>query len=476
MVRRLSSFPVTRRPAIPALPEIAVGDPVDARYVDGVGGQWSMHTGRWYPSLTGQAARPTIAILDSGLDTTQKEWKDPDLIVSPFSVYRAIPSAPDISTSGHGTHVAGIAGAPIDGNGVVGVAPASAAHRVMPVQVVINSRGDSTDATIMSGINWAVNHGAKVINISSGGPGYSQAFQDTVNWATKRGTLIVASVGNEGLDYNPVNFPAAYDHVIGAAAQCDSVVDPPECPTAYGRATFSNANFSVDVIAPGVNILSTLENGVADMTEPAGYGRMDGTSMAAPYVTGAAALVYASHPGITPYQVGRLIEMSGNRAVAGFNRNDTVGWGALHVAKAVNGTAPLNDITEPNDDVNWVPSNFNIVLSNTSRTRVFSAHADYYDDPMDVYAVPLSKGKRVRVTITAKRAALRVYAFRGPGRISPRVMTDADFARRIEGATGSSTPGARAFVFKATRTGRHYLQILAFKGGGDYTVKLEKLN
>jgi len=476
MTRHLSSFPVTRRPAIAALPEIAVAEPSDSRYVDGVGGQWSMHTGRWYPSLTGQTSRPIIAILDAGLDTTQKEWKAPGLTVSPWSTSRNIPSAPDISISGHGTHVAGIAAAPIDGSGVVGVAPASAAHPVMPVQVVLNSSGASTDATIMAGITYAVNHGAKVINISSGGPGYSQAFQDTVNWATKRGALIMASVGNEGLLDNGLNFPAGYDHVIGVGAQCDGVVDSPYCPTAYGRAAFSNSNFSVDVLAPGVNILSTLESGVADMTEPAGYGRMDGTSMASPFVAGTAALAYSSHPGATPFQVGRLIELSGSRAVAGFKRNDTAGWGIVSPVRAVNGTAPVNDITEPNDDVNWVPTNFNIVLPSTSPTKAFSAYADYNDDPMDVYAIPLSKGKRVRVTITATTAVLRAYAFNGTGRISPRIMSDANFVKRFEGGTRYATPTKRAFVFTAKTTGRHYLQILAFKGGGNYTVKLEKLN
>ena len=476
MTRRLAAFPATRRPAIPALAEIAVPSPSDPRYVDGVGGQWSMNTGRWYPSLTGQTRRPIIAILDSGLDTTQNEWKTAGVTVSPWSSSRNIPSAPDISVSGHGTHVAGIAAAPIDGAGVVGVAPASTSHPVMPVQVVLNSRGDSTDATIMSGITYAVNHGAKVINISSGGPGYSQAFQDTVNWATKRGALIVASVGNEGLADNGLNFPAGYDHVIGVGAQCDGVVDPPYCPTAFGRAAFSNSNFSVDVLAPGVNILSTLANGVVDLTEPAGYGRMEGTSMAAPFVAGTAALAYSSHPGATPFQVGRLIELSGSRAVAGFKRNDTAGWGVVSPVRAVKGTAPINDITEPNDDVNWVPTTFNIALPSTSPIKTFSAYADYNDDPMDVYAIPLYKGKRVRVIISSSTAVLRAYAFNGSGRISPRIMTDEGFVRRFEGGTRYATPTKRGFVFTAKTTGRHYLQVLAFGGGGNYTVKLEKLN
>jgi hypothetical protein len=88
----------------------------------------------------------------------------------------------------------------------------------------------------------------------------------------------------------------------------------------------------------------------------------------------------------------------------------------------------------------------------------------------------LYRGKRVRVTITSSTAVLRAYAFNGAGRISPRIMSDASFVKRFEGGTRYATPTKRAFVFTAKTTGRHYLQILTFRGGGNYSVKLERLN
>ena len=139
----------------------------------------------------------------------------------PASTLRGDADASDHGDTGHGTHVAGIAAAPANGVGIVGVAPASATDgQVIPVQIA-DTEGASTDETMIRGIRWAVSNGAKVINISAGGPGYSRAFHDTVRWASRKGALIVASVGNEGQDVNALNYPAGYSRVLGVGAQCD---------------------------------------------------------------------------------------------------------------------------------------------------------------------------------------------------------------------------------------------------------------
>ena len=127
--------------------------------------------------------------------------------------------------------------------------------------------GASTDETMMKGIRHAVNNGAKVINISAGGPGFSRAFQDTVLFATRKGALIVASVGNQGQDVNAINFPAGYSRVLGVGAQCDGNVTF-DCPVAFQTATFSNHNRTVYVIAPGVNVLSSVPVRVTDGPSP----------------------------------------------------------------------------------------------------------------------------------------------------------------------------------------------------------------
>jgi subtilisin family serine protease len=289
---------------------------------------------------------------------------------------------------------------------------------------------------------------------------------------------VVASVGNDGHGANDVNYPAGYDHVVGVAASCDGSVDGVDCLTARGRATFSNFNFSVDVLAPGVRILSTLPRRVIDSSAPAGYGYLDGTSMAAPYVTGTAALVYASHPNASPDQVLRVIETTSDRAVAGVGRTSKLGWGELNPARAVNATAPRNDLTEPNDDVNWLQKRFDIALTRTRRIVTLTARADYNDDHLDVYAVPLATGRRVRVTLAAKGSRLAAFAYDGTGRIAPELMTDAQFERRIRGLTKRTTPGANAFTFTARTTGRHFIQVVAGAGGtaGEYTLRVERLN
>ncbi len=448
--------------------------------------QWSMQTGRWYPSLTGRPERPKIAILDTGLDTTSPDWSTPGVTVSGWDVVRGVALVGDSGVEGHGTHVAGIAAAPANGVGIVGVAPATsdpamAGSRVIPVKITFRDSSGfdvSTDATQMAGIVYAVNHGAKVINISSGGPGYNQAFQDTIDWAMKRGALVVASVGNDGQGANEVNYPAGYDHVIGVAASCDSLVDGIDCLTPRGRATFSNFNFSVDVLAPGVRIVSTLPTRVLDPAAPVGYGSLDGTSMAAPYVTGTAALVFSTHPNASPGQVLRVIEATADGAAAGGGRSSKLGWGEVNPASAVNATAPRNDLTEPNDDVNWLQKRFDIALTTSKRLVTFTARADYNDDHLDVYAVPLAAGRRVRVTLTAKGSRLAAFAFAGKGRIAPEVMTDTQFDRRIRGLTKRATPGTRSFTFTARATGRHFIQVVAGAGGtgGEYTLRVERLN
>ena len=276
--------------------------------------QWGLLAGPgWSADLTTLGPRPRIAILDSGIDATHEEWGGPaSPLVAPRSTLRGDTNAADHGESGHGTHVAGIAAAPANGVGVVGVAPASPAAQVIPVQIA-DTMGASTDETMMKGIRHAVNNGAKVINISAGGPGFSRAFQDTVLFATRKGALIVASVGNQGQDVNALNFPAGYSRVLGVGAQCDGNITF-DCPAPFQAATFSNHNRTVNVIAPGVNILSSVPTRVTDRAVAPGYALKDGTSMAAPYVTGVASLVMAANGGrLSPYQVARQITNTADR-------------------------------------------------------------------------------------------------------------------------------------------------------------------
>lgn len=184
------------------------------------------------------------------------------------------------SNAGHGTHVAGLAGAVTD-NGI-GVAGVAFQCRILPVKASYDATLDPTQAIIFGyqGLKYAADMGADIINLSWGGQGASQVEQEVINYAVRKGALIVAAAGNEN-SKQPF-YPAAYDHVLAVAAT----------DSRDRRATFSNYGPWVDLSAPGLSLYSTWpENG---------YTFLSGSSMAAPVVSGAAALVKTRFPDMIP--------------------------------------------------------------------------------------------------------------------------------------------------------------------------------
>jgi hypothetical protein len=432
--------------------------------------QWGLFTNYWSPDLTGSLPRPRIAILDGGIDPTHEEWSGPNSpLVDPRSTYQGTDDATDWGRTGHGTHVAGIAAAPANnGVGIVGVAPAErGVAEIIPVQIA-DRDGRSTDETMMKGIRWAVNHGARVINISAGGPGYSQAFQDTVDWAFARGALVIASVGNEGEDENDLNYPAGYDHVLGVGALCDDERDPPDCITPFGVAGFSNHNGTVDVVAPGVNVLSSVPKRVHDREFAPGYALKDGTSMAAPYVTGTAALVFAAYPTASPYQVMRQLENTAYTPPGSpAGRSNGAGYGAINPKAAVTLPLPADDPTEVNDDISKVTSVPS--LKESAEPRVIDARADQWDDPHDVYPVQLRRGERVRITLRHVKGSFNLALWRpGTPTVTPKRGASAPMAVSL-------APGSLQVVTaRAPRTGRYYVDVAAKRGGGLYTLTIAR--
>jgi subtilisin family serine protease len=432
--------------------------------------QWGLLGGpSWGADLTTTGPRPRIAILDSGVDATHEEWGGPaSPLVAPRSTLRGDTNAADHGESGHGTHVAGIVAAPANGVGVVGVAPASQADgQIIPVQIA-DTQGASTDETMMKGIRHAVNNGAKVINISAGGPGFSRAFQDTVLFATRRGAVIVASVGNQGQDVNALNFPAGYSRVLGVGAQCDGNASF-DCPTPFGTATFSNHNRTVDVVAPGVNILSSVPVRVSERAVAPGYAFKDGTSMAAPYVSGVAALVIAANGGrLSPYQVTRQLTNTAIDLGRG-GRDDVNGYGAINPRAAVTLRAPADDRSEVNDDVKWIKGR-RTALDRRGRTAI-TATIDRFEDPDDVYPVQLRRGDRVAITLTHRTGVIDLYLWE-PG--TPTVGTaNGNLERHLL----RFRSGARKKVvinYRAARSGVHYVDVFARRGGDQYTLRISR--
>jgi subtilisin family serine protease len=212
---------------------------------------------------------------------------------------------------GHGTHVAGI---------VARMAPQS---QIMPVRVLDDNGRGSTFA-LAYGIEWAVAHGADVINLSLGAEAGSRVLRDVIESALAQGVVIVAAVGNE--NSNIVQYPAGFGGVIGVAAVDDANV----------KADFSNFGASwIDLAAPGVGITSTVP-----YTGGNGYASWSGTSMSTAFVSGAAALVRAADASLSTEQVGAKLR-SAAVDLDPFNP-DLVGQlgGLLDVAAAVVAQTP----------------------------------------------------------------------------------------------------------------------------------------
>jgi serine protease len=220
----------------------------------------------------------TVAVVDTGIacETHGPYNKGSDLIntmcVEGWNFVNSTTHAND--DQGHGTHVAGtVAQSTNNGVGAAGVAFHA---RLMPVKV-LNENGWGTTADVADGIRWAADHGAHIINLSLGGPRNARVLQEAIDHALARGVVVVAAAGNTG---GRVQYPGASDGVIGVSA-----TDAND-----KLATFSSRGEGVDIAAPGVNVVQqTICNRGRDKCER--YPGYSGTSMAAPHVAGAAALM-----------------------------------------------------------------------------------------------------------------------------------------------------------------------------------------
>jgi subtilisin len=219
-----------------------------------------------------------VAILDTGIDSSHG-----DLNVSGGASF--VSGEPNALSdgNGHGTHVAGTVAALNNTAGVIGVAHTASIYAVK----VLDSSGSGTYSGIIQGIEWAVANNMDVINMSLGGSSGSTALQQACDNAYNSGVLVVAAAGNSGTrgKQNTIGYPAKYASVMAVGA-----VD-----SSNTRASFSSVGSELEVMAPGVNILSSVPGN--------GYDSYNGTSMASPHVAGAAALIMAGNPGLSNVQV-----------------------------------------------------------------------------------------------------------------------------------------------------------------------------
>ena len=252
------------------------------------------------------AVNVDVAVIDTGIDLDH-----PDLNVVGGTNCSTGRSYDD--GNGHGSHVAGTIGAKDDGAGVVGVAPGARLYAVR----VLNNAGSGSWASVICGVDWVTGRSGtiEVANMSLGGTGDDKGgcndggLQEAICDSVAAGVTYAVAAGNSSDDAKN-HVPAAYDQVITVSALADFDGKPgglgsPTCRADQDDtlADFSNFGSDIDLIAPGVCILSAWKGG--------GYKTISGTSMASPHVAGAAALYKSANPGASPAQVKSALQAAG---------------------------------------------------------------------------------------------------------------------------------------------------------------------
>ncbi|MFE6665554.1 type VII secretion-associated serine protease mycosin [Streptomyces sp. NPDC057697] len=289
--------------------------------------QWglqALHTEQAWRTTKGRGI--TVAVVDTGVDGSLPDLAGqvlPGKDMIGFGAGRG-----DRSWARHGTAMAGIIAGHGHGtgrdDGVLGIAPEA---KILPVRVILEASDparakarESRGTALADGIRWAADHGADVINLSLGDdsksahpePGEDAAIQ----YALKKGAVVVASAGNGGEKGDHISYPAAYPGVIAVAA-----VDR------YGtHAAFSTRRWYATVSAPGVDIVVAAPDHQ--------YYVEWGTSAASAFVSGAVALVRAAHPGLTPAQIKKLLTDTA-RSAPSSGRDDSRGYGIVDPAAAI---------------------------------------------------------------------------------------------------------------------------------------------
>ncbi|MFC9250917.1 type VII secretion-associated serine protease mycosin [Amycolatopsis thailandensis] len=265
----------------------------------------------------------TVGVVDTGVDANTPQLSGSR--VKPGNDVTAAERKPaDDDCFGHGTFVAGIiAAAPRLGTGFAGVAPEAT---ILPIRVATTTQDGSppvlTAADMAKGIRAAVDGGARVINVSASTDVADDALAQAVRYAAQRDVVVVASAANNAQKGDPITYPAAYPSVIAVGA-----VD-----VAGQKADFSQAGAFLSLVAPGVGVTSVGPGG-------AGHWLGSGTSYAAPFVAGAAALVRAHHPRLTAEQVKRRLEATADHPAAALP-DAALGWGTVNVQAAVTTVLP----------------------------------------------------------------------------------------------------------------------------------------
>ncbi len=295
---------------------------------------------------TGEGVK--VAILDTGIDESHSDLSSR---VAGGEDFTGTGSYSD--DNGHGTHVSGTVAAIYSNNiGVYGVAPSASLYAVK----VLSSSGSGTLDWIIAGIQWAIDNDIDIINMSLGTSSDMQSLEDACNRAYEEGILIVAAAGNSGNkpgNRDTVEYPGGYASVIAVAASDSN----------DARASFSSTGPDVELIAPGVSILSTIPGG--------GYAYYSGTSMASPHVAGVAALVLSANSTLTNVQVRSILQETAENLGL---KMEHQGYGLVRAdlaVQAASGSTP----SDPEPGTVTI-SSINYSLSRNAKHMYVSVHLD----------------------------------------------------------------------------------------------------
>jgi subtilisin family serine protease len=311
------------------------------------------------------ASAITIAVIDTGADVSA-----PDLAAKNPITYNQRTGSSDVhDTVGHGTFVSALAaGSVTNGDGIAGFGGDA------QLMVIKAGSGDGsfTDLDEASAIVYAVDHGARIINLSLGGPSTSTTERKAIDYATSHGTLVVAAAGNEYQDGNPAEYPAALLQPLGSRGVGGRGLAVGASTMSGSRAIFSNTGSYLSLVAPGDNVYSAVSSLSPTSRFPrvplpgslsGVYGYASGTSFAAPEVAGAAALVWAANPLLDATGVAEILKES---ASSGGVWTADLGWGVLDVGAAVARASGVQPTT----------SNAFLSLSSVLRARTATFRAE----------------------------------------------------------------------------------------------------
>jgi hypothetical protein len=425
-----------------------------------------------------------VAIIDSGIDGGHPEF--PRARIAAQRSWVGGSALTD--EEGHGTFVAGMIAAAINNNeGIAGMA--------FPAQLVVakiarsNQTIDVRDEA--EAIRWAADMGARVINLSIGGvrdpfnprrDTFSALEASAINYAVRRGAVLVAAVGNADeaprMPWMYASYPAALPHVTGVSA----LTPTGNVPNFSNRDQIYN-----DIAAPGQEIYSTLPRALTSfrpLCQNQGYSECGpdqfrhaaGTSFAAPQVAAAAAILFALKPSLQADQVVNILERSATDVNASngcrqcpLQRDALSGWGRLDVARAIavleGDELPAPDRLEPNDDAGGNAARL------SARVTSVRATIDFWDDQIDVYRIYLRKGQRVRVALQGPEGTASNLLLWRPG--TKRV---GDLRTQHLRAAQSIKPGSsHRFAYRVRKNGWYYIQVkLVARGVGPYALTITR--